>query len=229
MKNKKRYLFILVCLLFLLPLDGFTQNEEGMLIFQIDGNRYYRKNYDGNDKLISYQAIEVGSIKASAERVEAKLTVVTYDTNDNMKDASQTVITCDPATSEIIMGIFPFAGGAANTSVEIEPEGNSQIYPEDWREQNTLRDFVFNLDFKGGAAGFFGTSSKVSFTERSVNKSSENTYRVSGNMTLAAYIMGVRVSTIEYRYFEDLDQEAGIVYQKFTEKNGNYFTIRIIR
>ena len=48
-------------------------------------------------------------------------------------------------------------------------------------------------------------------------------------MTLAAYIMGVRVSTIEYRYFEDLDQEAGIVYQKFTEENGNYFTIRIIR
>ena len=225
----KIHQLVIFFLFLLLPSTSFTQTESGMLISQLDGNRYERKNFDQDGKLISYQSIEVGSLTRSAEKVEAKLTVLTYDENNDLKAASQTVISCDPEAGEVIMGIFPFAGGATNKSLKIEPEDNNQLYPEGWREQNTLRDFTFNLDFKGGAAGFFGTRSKVSFTERSVKKSSEDTYRISGKMTLVAYVIGIRISTSEYRYFEDIDPKAGIVYQKFTEKNGNYFTIKIKR
>lgn len=83
--------FILTCCLLLLPSSGYSQDDEDMLIFQIDGNQYYRKNYDKNNKLISYQSIEVGSLKTSSEKVQTKLTVITYDANDNMKGSSQTV------------------------------------------------------------------------------------------------------------------------------------------
>lgn len=225
----KTYQLVMIYLFLLLPSSSFTQTESGMLISQLDGNRYERKNFDKDGNLKSYQSIEVGSLTRSAEKVETKLTVLTYDENNDLKAASQTVVSCDPEAGEVIMGIFPFAGGATNTSLKIEPEDNSQLYPEDWREQNTLGDFTFDLDFKGGAAGFFGTRSKVSFTERTVKKSSEKTYRISGNMTLVAYAIGIRISSFKYRYFEDIDPEAGIVYQKFTEKNGNYFTIKIKR
>lgn len=219
--------FILTCSLFLLPLLGLAQNEEGMLIYQIDGNRYYRKNYDENNKLISYQSIEVGSLKTSAEKVEAKLTVITYDEKDNMKGASQTVITCDPEASEVMMGIFPFAGGATNKSLKIELPKNGTLYPKGWREKTALEDYTFQLNFEGGAAGFFGTESSVSFTGRKVSQPKEGVFRIAGKMTMKAYILGIKISTIKYDYWEEFEKEAGIVRQKFTEENGNYFTVEI--
>ena len=218
---------ILTCCLWLLPFFGHAQNEEGMLIFQIDGNRYYRKNYDGNNKLTSYQSIEVGSLKTSAEKVEAKLTVITYDANNNMKGASQTVITCDPAASEVMMGIFPFAGGATNKSLKIELPKSGKLYPLEWRKKAALEDYTFQLNFEGGAAGFFGTESSVSFTGRRVSQPSEGIFRIAGKMTLKAYVLGIKISTIKYDYSEDFEKDVGIVRQKFTEGNGNYFTVEI--
>ncbi|MCB0517369.1 MAG: hypothetical protein H6577_26665 [Lewinellaceae bacterium] len=223
----KNAAFILTCSLFLLPLLGLAQNEEGMLIYQIDGNRYYRKNYDENNKLISYQSIEVGSLKTSAEKVEAKLTVITYDANDNMKGASQTVITCDPKASEVMMGIFPFAGGATNKSLKIELPKDGTLYPKGWREKAALEDYTFQLNFEGGAAGFFGTESSVSFSGRKVSQPREGVFRIAGKMTLKAYVLGIKISTIKYDYSEDFEKNTGIVRQKFTEGNGNYFTVEI--
>ena len=208
---------ILTCCLWLLPFFGHAQNEEGMLIFQIDGNRYYRKNYDGNNKLTSYQSIEVGSLKTSAEKVEAKLTDITYDANNNMKGASQTVM----------MGIFPFAGGATNKSLKIELPKSGKLYPLEWRKKAALEDYTFQLNFEGGAAGFLGTESSVSFTGRKVSQPSEGIFRIAGKMTLKAYVLGIKISTIKYDYAEDFEKDVGIVRQKFTEGNGNYFTVEI--
>jgi len=219
--------FILTCGLLLLPFFGHAQDDEGMLIFQIDGNRYYQKNYDGNNKLKSYQSIEVGSLKTSAEKVEAKLTVITYDANDNMKGASQTVITCDPKASEVMMGIFPFAGGATNKSLRIELPKNGKLYPLDWKKKAALEDYTFQLNFEGGAAGFFGTKSSVSFTGRKVSQPSDGIFRIAGKMTLKAYVLGIKISTVKYDYSEDFEKGTGIVRQKFTEDNGNYFTVEI--
>ena len=223
----KNWFAILAWGVFFSPLLCFTQSDEGMLISQIDGNRYVRKNFDENGKLKSYQSIEVGSLSTGVEKIEAKLTVITYDENDNMKGASQTIINCDPAASQVMMAIFPFSGGAANKSLKIELPENEKLYPEGWRGRNALEDFTFRLEFEGGAAGFFGTQSRVSFTERKVIPVEDGLFRISGKMALKAYVLGIKVSAFEYRYFEDIKMGTGIVRQKFTEDNGNYFTIEI--
>ncbi len=220
-------IFKKIILFLLIPISGFSQSDEGMLISQIDSNRYYRKNFDGNDKLISYQSIEVGSLKKDDQKIEAKLTVVTYDADDNMKGASQTVITCDPEASEVMMGIFPFAGGATNKSLKIELPKSGALYPAGWREKEVLGDYTFQMKFEGGAAGFFGTESSVEFSDRKVSQQGNGVFRISGEMTLKAYVLGIRISTINYDYSEDFEKEAGIVWQKFTEGNGNYFTVEI--
>ena len=224
MKNR---LTLLACVIFFFPLLCFTQSNEGMLISQIDGNRYVRKNFDESGKLRSYQSIEVGNLSTSVEKNEAKLTVITYDENDNMKGASQTVINCDPAASEVMMGIFPFAGGATNKSLKVELPKGGKLYPDGWRDRNALGNFTFRLEFEGGAAGFFGTQSQVSFTNRKVTQPEKSLFRISGKMALKAYVLGIKISTVEYNYFEEIENETGIVYQKFTEDNGNYFTIEI--
>ncbi len=39
--------------------------------------------------------------------------------------------------------------------------------------------------------------------------------------------MSVKISTTQYNYYEDFEKDTGIVRQKFTEDNGNYFTVEI--
>ena len=46
-------------------------------------------------------------------------------------------------------------------------------------------------------------------------------------MTLKAYVLGIKISNVEYQYFEEIVEKVGIVRQKFTERNGNYFTIEL--
>lgn len=223
----KVFLAILANFLLLLPCTGFAQNDEGMLISQIDGNRYYRKKYDDKGKLKGYQSIEVGSLKINTEEVEAKMTVTTYDKNSNVKGASQTIIRCNPEAGEVMMGIFPFAGGATNKSLKIELPKNNKLYPEGWRGKGVLEDFTFKLKFIGGAAGFFGTESEVSFSDRKVSQTKEGLYRISGKMALKAYVLGLRISTTRYNYFEEIKIGVGIVKQMFSETNGNYFTVEL--
>lgn len=218
---------LVIFYLLLLPTNGYSQKDESMLITQIDGNRYTRKNYDKKGKLKNYQSIEVGSLKTSAGIMEVKMTVITYSEKNNMKSASQTVIRCDPKAGEVLMGIFPFAGGANNRSLKVELAKKVKLYPQGWRGKTVLEDFSFDLKFEGGAAGFFGTESKVSLTDRKVSKVNDDLYGISGKMTLKAYVFGIKISTIYYNYFEEIRTGTGIVRQKITETNGNYFTIEL--
>lgn len=222
-----RYVLSILLAGFLFPFWVLSQSEDGMLISQIEGNQYYRKNYDKNDELKSYQSIEVGSLKTDSKKLETKLTVNTYDKNGNLKGASQTVISCNPEAGEVLMGIFPFAGGASNKSLKIESPKNKALYPERWRNKNALEDFLFALKFKGGAAGFFGTKSQVLFSNRKVKRVGEGIFQIKGKLTLKAYILGVKISNVEYQYSEDIKEKKGIIRQRFTEKNGDYFTIEL--
>lgn len=203
-----------------------AQVIDGMLIFQVDENRYIRKNYDGNKNLKNYQTIEIGKTEVSDNRIETKMTVITYEADGTLKDASQTSLVCTPESQQVLMGIFPFAGEKSKRSLVVKMEDGAILYPTGWRELTELKDFNFNLNFEGGAAGFFGTKSDISITDRKVMPL-KDVFGVSGKMTLKAYIFGIKISTIQYDFFEKIDKEKGIISQKFTEANGDFFTIEI--
>lgn len=205
-----------------------AQDEEGMLIFQLDGNRYMRKNFDKNGKLKNYQTIEVGKIKTEAGKIETKMTVITYEPDGTLKDASQSNLVCTPETKQVLMGIFPFAGGKSKKSLVVKMDDGAILYPANWRQLSELKDFNFSLNFSGGAVGFFGTKSNVSISNRKVMKL-KNIFGVSGKLSMKAYALGIRVSNIEYDFYEEIDVEKGIVSQKYTEKDGDYFTTEIIK
>lgn len=205
----------------------FAQDDEGMVIFQVDGNRYMRKNFDKSGKLKNYQTIEVGKIKKEVKKLETKMTVITYEPDGTLKDASQSNLVCTPETKQVLMGIFPFAGGKSKQSLVVKMDDGAIMYPTNWRQFSELKDFNFSLNFSGGAAGFFGTKSNVSITNRKVMKL-KNIFGVSGKLSMKAYVLGIRVSKIEYDYYEEIDLEKGIISQKYIEKNGDYFTIEIL-
>lgn len=230
MKNKLLFkasqvaAFLLIFLFGISSLPG--QTGEGMLIFQVDGNRYVRKNFKRNDNLITYQTLEIGKIKAFDEKIETKLTVITYFPDGTLKEASQTNLVCTPESKQVLMGIFPFAGTKTKNSLEVEMDDNAILYPSGWRQLSELKDFNFHLNLKGGAIGFLGAKSTVSISNRKV-KPLKKTFGVSGKVIIKAYALGIRISTIKYDFFEEIDAEKGIVKQKFTEQNGDYFTVEI--
>ncbi|PHN01850.1 hypothetical protein [Flavilitoribacter nigricans] len=224
----RKWLVVPSLALFLLPGQAFAQGAQGMLIYQIEGNRYLRKNYDAKGILKNYQTIEVGKLNINNDIIESKMTVLSYDEEDNLLNASQTTIRCNPEAQEVLMGIFPFAGGKPNKSLKIEMPERNELYPSGWQQGNSLPNFNFRLKLEGGAAGFFGTESRTTISQRKVSLQSEGTYRVSGKMTLKAFVAGIRISTTVYDYFEDITAEKGIVRQNFRASDGEYFTITLI-
>ncbi len=202
------------------------QNEDGMLISQIDGNRYTRKNFDGNGKLKDYQTIEIGLPIFSGDKIDIKMTVTTYDTRGNIKGTTQSTLVCTPESKQVLMGVFPFAGNKSKKSLIVNMDRGAIMYPSGWRKLTELPDFNFTLNLKGGAAGFIGTKSDVSIVNRKVDYSDKK-YSVSGEIALKAYAFGIKIAAIKYKYFEEIDDQKGIVYQKFTAEKGDYFTIEI--
>ncbi len=205
-----------------------AQNDDGMLIFQVDGNRYLRKNFDKNGELKNYQMIEVGKVNADNKKLETKMTVITYKPDGTLKDAVQSNLVCTPETKQVLMGIFPFAGGKSKNSLVVKMDDEAIMYPAHWRQLSELKDFNFSLNFSGGAAGFFGTKSNVSISNRKVMKL-KNIFGVSGKLSMKAYVLGIRVAKIEYDFYEEIDEKKGIVSQRFTENNGDYFTTEIVK
>ena len=112
-----KWLITLTCMAVLMQGQAFAQGSNGMLIYQIDGNRYLRKNYDAKGVMKNYQTIEVGKLSVSKGIIKSKMTVLSYDKNDNQLNDSQTTIRCNPAAQEVLMGIFPFADGKSNQSL----------------------------------------------------------------------------------------------------------------
>ena len=116
---------------------------------------------------------------------------------------------------QVLMGIFPFAGGKSKKSLVVKMNDGAIMYPANWRQLSELKDFNFHLNLKGGAIGFLGAKSTVSISNRKVMPL-KKTFGVSGKVTIKAYALGIRISTIKYDFFEEIDVEKGIVRQKFT-------------
>lgn len=226
--SKTRRWFALVFVFQLITSHSLIgQTENGMLIFQIDGNRYMRKNFNKENELQTYQTIEVGRTTSNNGNIETKMTVITYEKDGTLKDASQTNLICSPDLRQVLLGVFPFAGNKSKRSMIVKMNKGAILYPTDWTALEQLEDFIFSLNFKGGAVGFFGTKSEISITNRKVMPL-EKTFGVSGEISIKAFVLGIKVSTIRYDFFEEIDVQRGIVQQKYTEDNGGYFTLEII-
>lgn len=206
----------------------FSQTVTGMMIYQIDGNRYIRKNYNKNGVLEKYETIEVGKVKKENELIESEIIVNTYGSKNDLQKTSKTVIRCNPLSKEVLMGVFPFASVKSNKSLRVEVLENVNLYPTYWKGNAILNDYNFLLKIDGGAAGFFGTESKVSLTQRKLVYLEDNLFEITGKMVIKAFIAGIRITTIVYDYSEEIEPQSGIVKQIFTQNNGAYFTIERI-
>lgn len=64
--------------------------------------------------------------------------------------------------------------------------------------------------------------------DRSINKTSVNTYVITGTIKINIYVAGINISRISYKSEEKIELSKGVIFQKFIEDTDAYFTIKLV-
>ncbi len=232
MISTKKYISKIIftlMLLFVVYSLSAQQNDGQMLMYQIDGNNYIKKNYDKNKKQVSSQIFKVGKVMVTEEKYVMPLKVYLYDKNGTLEDSADTKYTCKPSDSKLLMNVFPFSQFSSNKTVIVELEKGNQFYPAELKEGTTIPDIIISLSIDGGVIGSFFSDSQIKIYERKIKTidKQNNTYTMTSKLQIKAYMLGIRVDTINYMVEEKISKQKGILEQTFVEDTGEYFTIKL--
>ena len=221
---------IILSILFLLVIQSINaQQGEEVLIFQVDGNNYVKKNYNKIGELLDYQIIKIGKVRKNDEQNTMSIRLYNYDKSGNLLDSSRTKYICNPKDSQLQMNIFSFAFLSANKTLMLKAKDNSNLYPIKWEVGKKMPDVLFTAEIDGGAISAFGGGGEVKIYDRSVTSydNSNDWYQISSKLRINVYAYGVRLKTIDYFFKETVSPQKGIIAQYFKESTGEYFTIKL--
>lgn len=206
----------------------YAQQNKQMFIFQIEGNNYIKKNYDKKGALINSQTFVVGKIRENKEEYLMSLKTYLYNKKGEFEDSTSTKYSCKPSDNKVLMNIFPFESFSSNKTVKVALS-NGELYPENIVEGSKLDQVTFSAFIEGGAAGAFGSSTKIKIYDRQIVKVNDNqgTYHITSKIEIKAYLYGIKIGTISYLVEEIISKQKGILEQTFKKDTGEYFTIKL--
>ncbi|MDZ7846513.1 MAG: hypothetical protein U5L96_06970 [Owenweeksia sp.] len=212
----KNLLFILALLL-----ASFAHGQD-MLIEQIAGKKIVRQAYNEEKEFISKQIFVVSPLQKMDNRLKVELRVSMYDEDSKLTEKYTTQYTCEPAKSDVLLTVFPFARkGDAEYVIDVSSSDFKRLYDFEPGEK-TLNDLSLQMSVKSGILGFFGSKNVIKLTNRNLSKNEEG-FILKSNLTIEAYLWGMKVKTISYQVTEKLDDNKQLLYQKFITDDGSYF------
>lgn len=217
--------------LFLNVCSTFSQDTQGMFVYQVDGNKYEKVSYDKKGKILNTQKIEAGIVQKKGSNYLLPVKIFSYDANGKLKDTYETNYICEPSENKLFMHVFPLSDKQKYTNVSVRLLSENDFYPIGKREMDALPDISFSMDIQGGLLGFFGANSKINISERKIfNEEKEpKNYRINEKVEIKAYILGVKIRTINYTVTELFNPVIGILKQEFKESSGELFTITLFQ
>lgn len=208
----------------------FAQQAE-MLLFEIAGNRYERQNFDKTGKLKSMQVLNVGSIIKEKDNYRLPVEIISYDNNGKIKDTTRTIYTCNPDEKRIFVNIFPYSDYGSGGEIKVKAEDSNSFYPVDPDTGWGMNPIHFEMRINEGFLGFLGGKSKIKMYNRHIvanDTLAADQYEMNSKVELGVYVMGIKVSGLEYQVSEIVDKKRGLIYQKFRAGDGSYFVIKMI-
>lgn len=226
LKNRLILFFLLFLFLLLHQFKAFSQSQEGMLMYKIENRQFKKTSYDKNKKLINYQYIKVGQIVENEGGYSLKIKVKTYSKSRTLKKEETSEYNCKTKEGSIFMGVFPFINKPSK-KFDINVLTENYLYPTSLDGLRILDDYKLAVNYK---TGLLGVSAKVnmSYINRKVKKVDDNTHIITGEIVMKIFVAGINVSNIKYKSEEKLEVSKGVVFQKFVEDTGAYFTIKLI-
>lgn len=197
---------------------------QDMLIEQIAGKEIVRKAFNAEKEQISKQVFKVEELQTSGSELTVELQVKLFDEDGKLVENYFTRYTCESGKSDVLVTVFPFARkDDAEYVVEASSPGFKRLYDFESGD-NTLEDLSMEMSIKSGLLGFFGSKNKVTLSKRRVNKTASG-FDLQSQLTMEAYLWGIKVKTIRYAITEKLDNNRTLLSQNFTAKDGSSFTM----
>ena len=210
----KKRVFIVLLTLFSITMTGQTE----MLIGQISGRVVVRENFDEDGDFLNKQTFEAGKTKRKNEYYEIEVITELFDKDKQSTAKYTTTYRCKPDEASIMVMAFPFSNPK---SKETEINTTSANFKELYDLEN-LANIELEMSFDSGLLNFFGSKSTIKIYNRKLDSNKNN---IKSKINIKAYALGIRIKQLNYNVIEKLTNENLLSFQKFTEKDGSYFTM----
>lgn len=219
----RRALFTILILITLIRTTVYGQGKE-MFIEQIAGKKIVRENFDKNGDLQGKQIFLIGKLIQDAGIYKVNVVTELYNKSGELDEKYSTTYKCSPKDFDVLLNVFPFTDPSdEKIKVDVTSEDFQQLYELDKGEE--LKDIHLKMSIESGVLSFFGSKTQVTIKNRT-RKTENAKITISSKAVVEAYMMGIKIKTINYSVEENLTKDLVLQYQKFTEENGAYFTMK---
>lgn len=208
-----------------------AQQSGEMLLFEIDGNRYEKRDYNSGGELQSFQKFMIGSIEKQPEIYRLPVDLYSYNAEGELQDSTKTIYTCRPDERRILLNVFPFTDYGKGSEIKVNLLDTNTFYPADPEPGWEMKPLEFEMNIEKGLVGFLGGKSKINMYDRQVvpnDTLQAGQYQINSEVDLGVYVLGIKMKGFDYRVIEIIDKSQGIIWQKFTSEDDSYFVIRLI-
>ncbi|HPF97855.1 MAG TPA: hypothetical protein PLZ00_10570 [Mangrovimonas sp.] len=189
-----------------------------MLIGQISGRTIVRENFDEDGVLLNKQTFKAGKIIKEDRYYQIEVITELFNDKEKSEEKYTTTYRCKLDEASIMVMAFPFA---KPNSKETEINTTSKKFKELY-DLDILEDIELEMSFDSGLLNFFGSKSTIKIYDRKLEGIQNN---IHSKINIKAYALGIRIKQLNYSVIEKLNSNGLLTFQKFTEKDGSYFTM----
>lgn len=212
----RRQGIILIFILFSIVANGQTE----MLIEQISGRFVVRENFDKNGSFLNKQTFKAEKVIKKNGYYEISVTTELFNKNKISTNKYTTNYLCNPNEASIMVMVFPFSNPKSKeTAINTISENFKELY-----DLQKLENIELRISFDSGLLSFFGSKSIIKIYNREL-EAGKNYNKIQSKINIKSYAWGVLVKQLNYTVNEKLNENGLLIFQKFTEEDGSYFTL----
>lgn len=219
--NKSIYGILLFSLL-LIPFASMKAQDKAMLIEQIEGKKITRESFDKKGKLTGKQIFSAGKMTNRGGNFFINIKTELYDEAQKLEDTYTTSYECRPGEADVLLSVFAINPKKRKIKVSVKSGEFKKLYA--LGANDMVRNMSLTMYVESGILNFLGSKNNVDITNRVLTREN-NKLKIRGEISIKAYLVGIRVRTINYDVTEYLTVSGLLQKQVFKQANGGYFTI----
>jgi hypothetical protein len=206
----------------LLSFPSLQAQETDMFIEQISGKTIVRENFESSGKLIARQVFTAETMQRIGNDILVKINTKLYDENKRLESTYTTTYRCSPGESSVLLSVFAVNPSSKKVSVAVKSGDFKKLYA--LKPKDMVRNLSLTMYVETGLLNFLGSKNTVNIINRSLSKESGG-WKISERIHIKAYLLGIRIKSLDYAVSERLSERGLLENQQFTQSNGDYFTI----
>lgn len=206
-------------MLLLAPFTMLKAQDKEMFIEQISGKTMVRENFE-NGKLVGKQVFAAEKMEQKGGRFFLTIKTKIYDEAQDLESVYSTTYECNPDDADVLLSVFSFNPKKQKVSVSAKSGDFKRLYDLD----KMLRNLKVMMYIESGILNFLGSKNSIIINDRSLSNSAQG-WNITENIQIKAYLLGIKIKTINYKVTEYLTKAGLLKKQVFKQSNTDYFTI----